>query len=998
MLVGGDFLNVAGVPRARLAEIATATGAATLFDPGADGSVRSIVPSGDGSTVYLGGDFGTVAVTARGSLATVNSAGALLAWDPGTDGTVHEIVEASDQASVYVAGSFGTAGGSSRANLAQISTAGTATSFDPGANATVFGLALTGGDSEVIAAGAFTTIAGSSRNRLAEIRTSNGTATSWDPDANGEAWTVAVGSGEIFAGGAFGSINGVARANLAALDAASGALDTSWVADTNDEVLALDVSFDDLTVFVGGRFTDVDGFTRNRIAAVKATNGDVLTSFKPQASGNVFAVHATREHVYVGGEFTSIASNRRSRVASLDPILGSLDLNFRVEVDARVRSITSSPDGNLVYIGGDFSSVDGVSKPNLAALEAATGDPVFSFNGVTGRRVYNMRTDDDRLYAAMGGGGGLFAAMDLVTGATDYDIATDGDVQAVTLMGDYAYVGGHYDLADGQSRVRLFAVDRATGTLSNDWTPSADGELSIFGMANYSGAIWLGGDFNLMRSRTSQHVAKIGGIVESDGLYGSTVVLDGADAYWRLGEAVGVDATEEIDNEDGTYAGSPSLGVAGLITGGDTAVDFGGADHVALPDDGAINTGGPYNDRTFELWFEADATAARQVLIETGGTTRGYVVYVEGGSVHGGAWNTTSDGGDTPWGPVWTSWPISANTTYHVALVHDVTGDELRLYVNGVLRDTANGVGMLVAHARDSAIGAMIDQSRFPSGSETGDGFEFSGTIDEVAIYDEQLAAGQIGNHYATGTIAPDALLSELGFEETRLVDEPLSYWRFGDPDIVVDSVGEQHGEPLGDVRRVRGRVGRGGASAFDGIDDVVRLPDDVRANTGGPVIARTIEATFVSRSSEIGVVYEEGGVQRGLVIYTNSGYVHAGAWDTSPSAIAAGDAFVAFASGRIPRGKVTHVALVFDTAASSLRLYVDGALADERIGVASIGKHPNDRAIGGAIQGTRTKRHARYGAGLFFKGVIDEILMYDTALSADTILEHAASTRDAVR
>lgn len=932
----------------------------------------------------------------RSNLAAVNSGGALLGWNPGTNGDVHELVEAADLATVYLAGGFSTVAGAGRDNIAEITNGGSATSFDPDANNIVYGLALTGRDAELVVAGAFTSVGGSSRNRLAEIRTSNGTATSWDPDANGDGWTVALGSGTIFAGGAFGSINGVARANLAALDVASGELDMAWQADTNDEVLALDVLFNGINLYIGGRFSTVGGVSRNRIAAVKTKTSIVVGAFKPHASGNVFAIHATQNHVYVGGEFTSIASTRRGRIASLDPVFGSLDFGFSADVSARVRSITTSPDGDVVYIGGDFATVDGVARANLAALQAATGDLVLSFNGVTGRRVYNMATDADRLYAAMGGSGGRFSAMDLGTGAEDYAISIDGDAQAVTLMGDYAYVGGHFDKTDGQSRVRLMAVERATGILSNDWTPTTDGNLSVFAMADYAGSIWMVGDFHVVKSRTTQHVAKIGGILENDGLYSSTVKLDGADAYWRLGETVGSSAFEEIGNEDGTYGGSPALGTTGLITDSDTAVTLGGGADVTLPDDSAINTGGPYTDRTFELWFNADAVATRQVLIETGGTTRGYVIYVEGGSVHGGAWNTTNNGADTPWGPVWTLTPISAGTTYHVVLIHDVGGDSLRLYLNGTEKDDQPGVGTIFAHGRDGAIGAMIDQSRFPTGSETGDGFRFSGVIDEVAIYGTQLSAGDIANHRAIGTTNLRLTQTGLGHEETRLDSNPISYWSMGDPDtgVVVDSIGGMHGVDQTGLQTVSGRVGTGDASRFDGVGDAVLLPDDPLANVGAPVVARSIETVFVSRSNAVGVLYEEGGGRRGLNMFTSRGYLHVGAWDVSQSAIGSGNDFIAFASARIERGRLVNAVMVFDAAAGTLQLYLDGVLAAESSGVHEVGRHGADRAIGAMAQSTRLRARAKFGDGLNFNGMIDEIVMYATALSAETVREHATTTR----
>ena len=50
-------------------------------------------------------------------------------------------------------------------------------------------------------------------------------------------------------------------------------------------------------------------------------------------------------------------------------------------------------------------------------------------------------------------------------------------------------------------------------------------------------------------------------------------------AYWRLGESSGTVAVDETGNYNGTYVGSPTLGVDGLLLGDtNTAVSFDGVD------------------------------------------------------------------------------------------------------------------------------------------------------------------------------------------------------------------------------------------------------------------------------------------------------------------------------------------------------------------------------------------------------------------------------------
>lgn len=67
-------------------------------------------------------------------------------------------------------------------------------------------------------AGSFTKINGQTRNRIARIN-SDGTLHTWDPDANGEVYALAVSGTIVYAGGDFTSIGGVSISNLAKLDA-----------------------------------------------------------------------------------------------------------------------------------------------------------------------------------------------------------------------------------------------------------------------------------------------------------------------------------------------------------------------------------------------------------------------------------------------------------------------------------------------------------------------------------------------------------------------------------------------------------------------------------------------------------------------------------------------------------------------------------------------------------------------------------------------------------
>ena len=77
----------------------------------------------------------------------------------------------------------------------------------------------------------------------------------------------------VFVGGEMTSVNGGVRKGIAALDAKSGALDTSFTADTNNEVLDLQLSADGSRLFLAGSFTAVQGQPRSKMASIVTSTG-----------------------------------------------------------------------------------------------------------------------------------------------------------------------------------------------------------------------------------------------------------------------------------------------------------------------------------------------------------------------------------------------------------------------------------------------------------------------------------------------------------------------------------------------------------------------------------------------------------------------------------------------------------------------------------------------------------------------------------------------------
>jgi len=438
--VGGDFTTIGGKDRDRLAAF-NANGSLHDWNPGADSIVRALAV--DGETVYVGGDFTTIGGQDQGEkrnrLAAIATNGSLLAWNPGTDSSVRAL--AVDGGTVYAGGGFVTIGGFARNHLAAIGKDGRVHNWNPDAGNWVEALAVD--DNTVYVGGRFTTIGGQPRTNLAAIG-HNGTLLPWHPDASRNPWswvrTLVVDGDTVYVGGEFSTIGGKPRNRLAAI-ATDGTL-LGWNPDAGDKVNALVVDGD--RVYVGGDFTTIGGQVRNRLAAI-ATDG-TLFDWNPNANGIVRALAIDGSTVYAGGEFTAIGDpdkeQQRNRLAAIAGD-GTL-LNWNPNVGARVSVL--AVDGNTVYVGGDFSTVDDKERNRLAAI--TIDGSLLDWNPDANNSVFTLMVDGNSVY--VGGDfrtiGGLarkrLAAITTHGSLLNWNPGANNHVRALAVDGNTLYVGG----------------------------------------------------------------------------------------------------------------------------------------------------------------------------------------------------------------------------------------------------------------------------------------------------------------------------------------------------------------------------------------------------------------------------------------------------------------------------------------------------------------------------------------------------------------------------
>jgi uncharacterized delta-60 repeat protein len=163
---------------------------------------------------------------------------------------------------------------------------------------------------------------------------------------------------------------------------------------------------------VGGNFPSFNGIRRFNIAQLNA-DGSLDTSFNPGigADGTVWAISPLPNgQIVIAGEFTAVNGFSRPHIARLNSD-GSVDLSFDPGTNGPNGTIYALAQGlnASIYIGGDFNSVNGLARRSVAQL-STNGVVMTDFSPITGPDgpVFTLAVQPDRRLLV----GGSFANVE----------------------------------------------------------------------------------------------------------------------------------------------------------------------------------------------------------------------------------------------------------------------------------------------------------------------------------------------------------------------------------------------------------------------------------------------------------------------------------------------------------------------------------------------------------------------------------------------------------
>ena len=178
----------------------------------------------------------------------------------------------------------------------------------------------------------------------------------------------------------------LARSGLFAFNRSTGQIDASFVPilGTGDPlkkpvVNTLVPTADGTGVYVGGEFRTVNGSGPARFQLLDLATGQrVASSANGAFNKSVMDAKLVGGRLYVAGAFTSVGGIARGGLASLDPSSGELTTAVTTSFAGvgnggitTVRKIDLTPSGDRLIAIGNFMSVGGVSRSQVAMLDTS---------------------------------------------------------------------------------------------------------------------------------------------------------------------------------------------------------------------------------------------------------------------------------------------------------------------------------------------------------------------------------------------------------------------------------------------------------------------------------------------------------------------------------------------------------------------------------------------------------------------------------------------------
>jgi hypothetical protein len=348
-------------------------------------------------------------------------------------------------------------------------------------------------------------------NNFATVFSSTPNSTDQQPDTTVDI-IIPDTSGGVYVGGNFSQLGTtpVLRHRLAHIFS-DGSVDPNFDPNVNGEVFGLLLSTTTNILYIAGSFTQVGTTSINHLAAVDATDGSVITTFNPNLNGDAYVMALASSTLYIGGIFTFVDSVFHTYLSAVDANDGSLITAFSHDANSGVYSFALSPDSSTLYVGGAFSTIGGITRRHIAAIDVTTAagtltpfDPGTAPAPANQGQVYALAISPDGNTLYLGGDfngvnsvpRNLLAAVDTSTGSTtSFNPSPDDQVFVLALSGNILYFGGVFTTIAGIPYSHIAAAHTSDGSIVTSFTPDINSDVYAIAISSSNAKLYVGGIF-----------------------------------------------------------------------------------------------------------------------------------------------------------------------------------------------------------------------------------------------------------------------------------------------------------------------------------------------------------------------------------------------------------------------------------------------------------------------------------------------------------------------
>lgn len=264
--------------------------------------------------------------------------------------------------------------------------------------------------------------------------------------------------------------------------------------------------------YLGGNFSKIGTDTFYNAVHVKSDNS-IDMNWIPVVNGTVRTLSLQGDYIYIGGTFTSVNGVTRNNIARVDKSTGAIDSDWDPSANNDVFCIATYSGGLIV--GGKFTNIGNASRNHIAKFSDASDDADPTWNPNANGSVRSIIKIDTNIYAS-----GEFDQIDgkniaylckigFVSGIANISWNPKPDYYVYSIAADATdlYFVGTFTKVGLITRNRAAKVSLSSGSLDPNWNPSADNIiLSVAVNSNY---VFLAGYFEFLGISQRSGMARV---------------------------------------------------------------------------------------------------------------------------------------------------------------------------------------------------------------------------------------------------------------------------------------------------------------------------------------------------------------------------------------------------------------------------------------------------------------------------------------------------------